>query len=332
MNTNSLAFPMFPGQVGCYDCSRWGRILIKGADRLRFLHNQSSNNLNLLKPGQGCDTVILNSTARTLDLVTAWVEDDHILLLVSPQRREFLLKWLDKYIFFGDQVELEDVTEKTICWRFLGSASEEIFRSLGLDLSELQQLGEHHQYLIGSYPVAIYKGSGLAIPGLTITLAVEHGNAVREQIREMCPELQEMSETDWEYLRILQGRPAADAELTEDYNPLEARLNYTIAFDKGCYIGQETIARLNTYQGVKQQLWGLALTDYVEPGTPLLLEETKVGILTSCTPLNHPLHGHVTAFGLGYIKTKVGGVGLAVAAGGAKAEVVDVPFLGSNRD
>lgn len=50
----------------------------------------------------------------------------------------------------------------------------------------------------------------------------------------------------WEQLRIQQGRPAPDQELTEDYNPLEAGLWQTISFEKGCYIGQETIARLNT--------------------------------------------------------------------------------------
>lgn len=330
MNTDSVVSAMLSGQTGVYDCSHWGRLLVKGADRLRFLHNQSSNNLNLLKPGQGCDTVILNSTARTLDLVTAWVQDDQVLLLVSPQRREFLQKWLDKYIFFGDQVELEDVTQKTACWRLLGAASEQIFTHLGLDLSDLQQPGDHRQYLIGHYPIEISRGSGLVISGLTVTLQVEHGDAVMDQIQTIAPELREISETDWEHLRILQGRPAVDAELTEDYNPLEARLNYTIAFDKGCYIGQETIARLNTYQGVKQQLWGLALTESVKPGTPLKLDETKVGVVTSCIALETPLNEHVTAVGLGYLKTKAGGVGLKVAAGSAIAEVKDVPFLGCN--
>ncbi|AFY62166.1 folate-binding protein YgfZ [Synechococcus sp. PCC 6312] len=324
MKTDSLA-------SACYDCSHWGRILLRGADRLRFLHNQSSNHLNLLKPGQGCDTVILTSTARTLDLVTAWVRSDDILLLVSPQRREPLQKWLDKYIFFGDQVELQDITPTTSCWRFLGTDCEQIFRNLGLDLSDLQQLGDHRQYHIADCPVEISFGSGLALPGLTLTVPIEYRLPVMAQIKLAQPELMELSETDWEHLRILQGRPAVDAELTEDYNPLEARLDYTISLDKGCYIGQETIARLNTYQGVKQQLWGLALTDDVEPGTPLRLEGTKVGVLTSCTSLDHPLDHQSKAFGLGYIKTKAGGVGLQVEAGTTMGQVVDVPFLGAAR-
>ncbi|KAB1991038.1 CAF17-like 4Fe-4S cluster assembly/insertion protein YgfZ, partial [Haemophilus parainfluenzae] len=83
----------------------------------------------------------------------------------------------------------------------------------------------------------------------------------------------------WQQLRIQQGRPMPGAELTQDYNPLEAGLWQTISFDKGCYIGQETIARLNTYRGVKQQLWGIRLQGPAAPGSPILVEGEKEGTL-----------------------------------------------------
>ena len=73
-------------------------------------------------------------------------------------------------------------------------------------------------------------------------------------------------------MRIQQGRPKSDRELTEDYNPLEAGLWQTISFEKGCYIGQETIARLNTYKGVKQKLWGIKLDRSVSPQTPIFVD------------------------------------------------------------
>lgn len=102
-------------QEGLAVCDRtsWGRIKISDDDRLRFLHNQSTNNIQQLKPGQGCDTVFVNSTARTLDLVTVYIQEDAVLLLVSPNRREFLMQWLDRYIFFADKVQLTDVTDET---------------------------------------------------------------------------------------------------------------------------------------------------------------------------------------------------------------------------
>ncbi|NJO51566.1 MAG: hypothetical protein HC840_21460, partial [Leptolyngbyaceae cyanobacterium RM2_2_4] len=128
-----------------------------------------------------------------------------------------------------------------------------------------------------------------------------------------------------ERLRIEQGRPMPDAELTEDYNPLEAGLWHTISFSKGCYIGQETIARLDTYKGVKQQLWGVRLSQPAPPGEPLLVGEEKVGKLTSLTETEAGL------FGLAYVRTKAGGAGLTVTVGSGTGEIVDLPFLTRDR-
>jgi hypothetical protein len=125
----------------------------------------------------------------------------------------------------------------------------------------------------------------------------------------------------WEQLRIEQGRPAPDYELTEDYNPLEAGLLQAISFDKGCYIGQETITRLNTYKGVKQQLWGVRLNAPAELGSAILLGDEKVGKLTSYTSTDR---GY---FGLGYIRTKAGGKGLKVQVGESEGEIVDLSFV-----
>ena len=130
-----------------------------------------------------------------------------------------------------------------------------------------------------------------------------------------------MDEDAWEALRIAQGRPKPDAELTEDYNPLEVGLWDTISFTKGCYIGQETIARLNTYKGIKQYLWGIKLAGSVAVGTPITLDGEKVGVLTSCTQID------TGAIGLGYVRSKAGGVGLKVMIGDVEGEVSNIPFV-----
>jgi len=84
---------------GCFVRSfHWGRIRVSDEDRIRFLHNQSTNDFQQLQPGQGCDSVMVTSTARTIDL-TAYVMEDAVLLLVSPNRRQYLMDWLDRYIF-----------------------------------------------------------------------------------------------------------------------------------------------------------------------------------------------------------------------------------------
>ncbi|MEM7579962.1 MAG: YgfZ/GcvT domain-containing protein [Mastigocoleus sp.] len=304
--------------IGICDRQKWGRIEVSDDDRIRFLHNQSTNDLQALKPGEGCDTVFVTSTARTVDLATAYVQEDRVILLVSPNRREFLMQWLDKYIFFADKVKLTDISEDTATLSILGVKSDAIVESLGLE--EIIGKADGNHISIPSVPGGmIAVGSGLAIPGYTLIIPVTNKHQIWEEIIKAGAIA--LNEKTWETLRILQGRPAPDKELTEDYNPLEVGLWQTVSFDKGCYIGQETIARLNTYKGVKQYLWGIRLQAPVEPGTIITMDSEKIGQLTSYTqtPTGH--------FGLGYIRTKAGGIGLKVTVGEVQGEVVEIPFV-----
>lgn len=118
-------------------------------------------------------------------------------------------------------------------------------------------------------------------------------------------------------------------ELTDEDNPLEAGLWHSVSFEKGCYIGQETIARLNTYKGVKKRLWGLVLDKPVEIGETVWLGEDKVGKVTSLTAGEgrDGETGEADIFALAYLRTKAGGEGLTVRVDGASARVVSLPFV-----
>jgi tRNA-modifying protein YgfZ len=305
--------------VALCDRTHWGRIQISGSDRLRFLHNQSTNNFNILKPGQGCDTVFVTSTARTIDLATAYATEDAVILLVSANRRRQLLELLDRYIFPMDRVELTDLTDTTVAFSLLGPESTQLLEKLGVTELDNQSYATHKSIDFGGIEVRVAVGSGLATPGYTLIAAAS--DAARLWTELVKAGAVPMGDRIWEQLRIEQGRPATDFELTDDYNPLEARLLHTITYDKGCYIGQETIARLNTYQGVKQQLWGVQLSGAVEPGTVITIGEEKVGKLTSFTETESG------SFGLAYIRTKAGGEGLKVQLGEIAGEVVNLPYL-----
>ncbi len=307
------------GKVGFYDRSHWGRLVITGGDRLRFLHNQSTNDFQKLQPGQGCDTVFVTATARTIDLVSAYVTETSVILLTSPERREKLLQWCDRYIFPRDDVQVADVTEATACLSLLGTDSDALLGQLGIPPLSSAPLGTHQEAIWGDRALRLAVGSGLGLPGYTLILPREEKTRLVETLAEKGAE--KISDRHWEILRIQQGRPTPNYELTEDYNPLEAGLWQTISFEKGCYIGQETIARLNTYQGVKQQLWGIELSAPASPGTPIYLGEEKAGILTSCIATAQGIRG------LAYIRTKIGGKGLTVQVGEASGIVVDIPFI-----
>ena len=82
-----------------------------------------------------------------------------------------------------------------------------------------------------------------------------------------------MGATAWEAARIQDGRPVAGKELTEQHLPLDAGLYHAVSLNKGCYMGQETLAKVHKLNAVKQQLHGLMLDAHVSPGTPLLSGE-----------------------------------------------------------
>jgi tRNA-modifying protein YgfZ len=328
------------GGVALYDRTHWGRIQVSNSDRLRFLHNQSTNDFNALRPGQGCETVFVNSTARTIDLVTAYALDDSVILLTSPGCNQTLMQWMDRFIFFADKVTLKDITQTTAAFTILGSNSEafldDLLQSVGYDLTNGNlsasgisgKVGHHCQVTLNGMEVRIAFGSGLASPGYTLMIAIENAADLWKLLIERGAIA--FGETLWEQLRVQQGRPVPGKELTEDYNPLEAGLWRTISLSKGCYIGQETIARLHTYRGVKQQLWGVNLSEAVEPGSVVMAGDQKIGTLTSCV-------ASATGYlGLVYVRTKVLeeqlGAGsedgkVKVTIGQAAGDLVALPFV-----
>lgn len=360
-----LADQIAAAQTGVALCDRshWGRIDVSDGDRLRFLHNQSTNDFMAMAPGQGGETVFVTSTARTVDLVSAYAQDESVLLLTHPSCRESLFKWMDRFIFFADKVKLTDRTDETVAFSLIGPGSEALLHQWVS--APLPTVSHHHQRTeINGIDVLVTVGSGLSLPGYTLIADANDGAALWQLLSgsskatgtdaagkdDESNKAVPLGETAWDYLRICQGRPVPGAELTDDYNPLEAGLWHTISFDKGCYIGQETIARLDTYNGVKQRLWGIRLPATIEAGTPLTIEGKKVGLLTSVLPSDVPLVGlqageadspspdaqdpdaqSSETLGLAYVKTKAGGPGLTVDVGGVTGVIVDVPYLTRSR-
>jgi tRNA-modifying protein YgfZ len=317
--TDQAALTAVKQGVALCDRTHWGRIQLTGSDRIRYLHNQSTNDFYRLQPGQGCDTVFVTSTARTIDLVTAYVQDDQVLLIVSPNRREQMMAWLDRYIFPADNVELQDVTASTAMFSLIGPQSDALLAQLGGKTLANHEYGNHQRMILTGIDVQVAVGNGLGLPGCTLIVSMAQAAPLWNALSTSGAV--SFGETIWEYLRIEQGRPLPEHELTEDYNPLEAGLGYTISLEKGCYIGQETIAKLNTYKGIKQKLWGIRLNQPVASGTPILLGDEKIGKLTSITQTS------LGWLGLGYIRTKAGGEGLKVTVEDAQGDVIAVPFL-----
>jgi hypothetical protein len=231
------------------------------------------------------------------------------------------LAWLDRYLFPMDRVKLHNLTGNQGILTLIGPKSAEILQNLGLTPPE-GAIGAHASTNLAETPLLISRDSGLALPGYTLFYPSDAAVTVQDAIATQG--VPQLSDSAWELLRIQQGRPFPGSELTTDYNALEAGLWRAISFTKGCYIGQETIARLNTYQGVKQRLWGISLSATVEPGHDITIDGQTVGTITSVSPCLGATEG---AIALGYVKTKAGGVGATVQVGAVSGAIVATPYL-----
>ncbi|CAN6720123.1 unnamed protein product [Malus baccata var. baccata] len=261
--------------VAVVDLSHFGRIRVSGEDRIQFLHNQTTANFESLHQGQGCDTVFVTPTARTIDIAHAWI---------------MLMKELN----LGDLVE--------------------------------QPYGTHQHFSVDGMPITVGVGNVISEKGFSFLMSPATAESVWKTI--LSQGAIPMGSNAWEKLRIFQGRPAPQKELTNEYNVLEAGLWNSISLIKGCYKGQETIARLITYDGVKQRLWGIRLAALAEVGSILTVGGKKVGKLTSCTS-GKKESGYI---GLGYIKRQSVSEGDTVIVGDAiTGTVVEVPFLAGQR-
>ncbi|WP_017325649.1 folate-binding protein YgfZ [Synechococcus sp. PCC 7336] len=304
------------------DYSHWTLLEMTGPDRLDYLHNQTTYNIKALQPGSGCETCIVTPTARLIDLVTAYITPESVLLCASPRQDPAVFNCLNRLLPFSN-ARLVDVGDRYTPLVLIGPHSSTVLESLGLAPPTDTSQHSHHLIPFGETDIRIAVGCGLALPGHTLLVPTHSAPELWQSLAQAgaIP----MGSHTWERLRIEQGRPLPDRELTEDYNPLEAGLWHAVSFDKGCYIGQETIARLDTYNGVKQQLWGIELGDRVEPGTTITYRGDRAGKLTSITPTDTGYRG------LAYLRTKVGGVDLEVNLDIVKAKTIAIPYPTRNR-
>ncbi|KAK6253436.1 hypothetical protein QUC31_015156 [Theobroma cacao] len=317
------ALDAFDNGVVVMDLSHFGRIRVSGDDRIQFLHNQTTADFECLSEGQGCDTVFVTPTARTIDIAYAWIMKKAVVLVVSPETRGNITEMLNKYVFFADKVEIQDITKQTCLFALAGPKSNQVMANLNLSDLVGQPYGTNRHYSVNGMPLTVGVGNIISQEGFSLLMSPTTAGSVWKTL--LSQGAIPLGFNAWEKLRVIQGgRPAPGKELTNEFNVLEAGLWNSISMNKGCYKGQETISRLITYDGVKQRLWGIHLSAPVEPGSPITVNGKKVGKLTSYTT-GRKESDH---FALGYIKRQAASCGDTVVVGeNILGTVVDVPFL-----
>ena len=311
--------------VGIADRSHLGRILAHGSDTLDLLNRLSTNVVDPMPVGRGVSTVITTGKGRILDWITMLHHSDDVLLITSPERTTVVIEWIDTYTF-DENTTLKDVSRTTAMLCLLGPSSEAILVSLiGESISTLSTF-ECATVTWNGHEIIVARTNPVGQCGFDIVIPGDAAEDFWESAIKLG--VSPVGQDAMEGLRIKAKIPKWGYELTEEHNPLEVGLEGEISWTKGCYTGQEVVARLFNYQRIQRRLVALELP-FNKPyqlGTPLIIDGQTAGYLTSISTL--PDGETVTALALlrtGYVEL---GRTLTVGeAGGTIACVTSVPLI-----
>lgn len=312
--------------VAIHDSSYAGRLKATGEDVLDLLDRISTNQVGSLQPGQGAATILTTDRGRILDLISVVNLGPYILLLTSPQTRDDVIQWIDKYTFVED-VLFEDVTADTAMLSMMGPSAMALVKGvLGFEPDSLQ-LHQSANITMTGVEGYVIKRDLVSTPRFEVVVRRE--DAERVWLECISAGAVPVGLEAYEVLRIEAGAPGYGKEMGEAYNPLETGLWGSISFTKGCYIGQEVIARLDTYQKVQKHLVYLSFSSgaKVEEGMKLEQGGKEMGTVTSVATV--PTTGHL--IGLGYVRKAAAEVSTQLSFGqaeGAWAKIEDIvlPF------
>ena len=293
--------------VAVLDRSDVGRLILTGEDALDLLNRLSTNELMTLEVGLGAATVLTTNKGRIVDLLYVHRDEDRLVVLTSPGNQQRVAEWIDFYTFVED-VAVEDVTGETAVLSLAGPNSTAFLDDLtGGEASLLAPLDRLHTQISG-VSVEVYRSEFLGTPSFDVVIDSEYKERLSVVLTDggAVP----VGADAVEAVRIERGIPAFGKELTEDYNPHEANLVQYISFSKGCYIGQEVIARLQTYRKVSKYVVGLRW-DGEGPalGSFLVHDGKRMGVVTSVACLPHT----GANVGLGYVRKQFADEGKTVA-------------------
>jgi folate-binding protein YgfZ len=263
-----------PRITGFFDASSRGLVSLSGPDALDLLHRISTNDISKLEEGSVMSTILTNEKGKMVDVVSVLrTGSDRFILVGMNTTPGALEEWLNKFIIMEHAV----VTDLQQNYCHLIVFGEELPKPIVNESSFEPVAGvipsfSHHGY---AYRVRWSEGT-------LVHLLVERQtwDALVASLRALDVRPRDRSEFD--NFRVDHAIPDFPTEISLSYNPLEANLTHLVSFTKGCYVGQEVIARLDTYKKVQQRLVRMKLEARVQtsPAT-LLSEKGSVGAVTT---------------------------------------------------
>ena len=315
-------------RCGLVDRSERGKLALTGAGAVEFLNGQATNELLDLRCGEGRYAAFLTHKGKMLgDLRVLAVggepggEPSELLLDTERSALQALFDMIRRFKV-GYDVELHKRTLECGLLSLIGPHSAEIAASVFACAQGTLPEREHDHTLL-QQPGQGAHAVRLIATDVGFDVLCEADRTAQSQAALIDAGAESVSEAAAEIVRVERGRPRYGIDLDETTIPQEAGLNErAVSFTKGCYVGQETVARLHYKGKPNRHLRGLRLSEPVEPGAALSLGERPVGSLASV--VLSPAFGPI---GLALVRREAEpGATISVGELGAEAVVVDLPF------
>jgi folate-binding protein YgfZ len=317
--------------VGLFDMAHRGLLEVRGADRVRWLDGMISGDVEALEraaPGAGCYAVLLtNRGAIIADLHVARFEERYLLESLRSEMPR-IVETLERYVIADDVV----LTDRSAEFASLGlegpSASAVLEMATNGQIADLEP-EQWAESTIGGRDVLVAGFGFSGECGFQIRMKPGDQEAVEEALAAAAKgdEGDGLVRGDFEALEILRieaGLPALGSELDEGVLPPEARLERAISTSKGCYVGQEIVARLRARGQVNHLLVGLRLESPTLPmaDTKLMAEGRVTGEVTSVAL--SPTEGPIA---LGFVRREHAETGTRIEFEGGRASIAALPFV-----
>ena len=316
--------------VALIDLTARGCLAVLGDDRVKFINGQVTNEVAGLRPGQGCYAALVNAKAKMRADLNIYRLENELILDFEPSLLETVTARLESHLV-ADRVELVDASPHFGLLSLQGPKTTDALESVGLKLPE--ELFAHTQVTqneLGEW--YLMRNDRLGQVGCDLYIHTAHLPGAAKRLSKAVAG-QGGGLAGWEAIeiaRIESGIPRFACDMDENTLPPEANLeSRAISYSKGCYIGQEIIARIRTYGKVNRTLVGYRLDDELAktatPGTKLV-EDTGKAAATITSVAHSPAHGPIA---LGLAKrthAELGQVLTAESPATGQATVASLPF------
>ena len=317
--------------VGIADLSHRGKLRVTGEDRVKWLQSIISNDILPLRPGQGRYSSFLTHKGKMLTYFRLYIQSDAVMVEDVGEIGEATFQAFRKFLLYGTKAKMENCAETWGLLLVSGPKAAQVIQSaFGVDVTDLKPV-DFVTAQIGGQPALMVRTEETGDVDIEVLLPAESlltawtsalQAGARFGIRAIGTHAREA-------LRMEAGLPKAGLDLNEEIVPPEANLEgKAFSLNKGCYPGQEVVARMDTYGNVRRKFVGLFLMDPIIPphGAKLYSGDREVGWISSA--IHSPQFNKTIAFGFPLRDFSTAGTELTVECDGSKhtATIHSLPF------